>query len=74
MIIGILLIAFGILFFARAIELVDAEVFSVAWPLLLVVLGLSLLSHKLFGHSCDEKDCWRCQTVDWNNTPKRKKR
>lgn len=72
MMIGIVLIVIGVVFFAKALEFISADTLSVLWPLLLIVLGLSLISHKLFGHH-DAKGWWS-QTVDWNNKAKRSKR
>lgn len=63
MMIALLFIILGVTFFAQAAGLIPAGIASYIWPILLIVLGLGLLSHKTFGHSCNEKDCWRCREV-----------
>ncbi len=73
MFIGIVLIVTGLVFFARALGFLNAEQIGVLWPLLLIVLGLSFLSHRVFGHDHNGKNCWYCQTVKWNPNPKRKR-
>lgn len=73
MVIALVLIVIGLVFFARALGLVDQEALSIIWPLLLVVLGFSMLSHKMFGHEHTGKDCWYCRTVDLGAGKKSKK-
>jgi len=73
MVIGIVLIGIGLIFFAQALGFLKTEEIDVLWPLLLVVLGISLLSHKVFGHECTgSKKCWYCQTVDFGGGKRRK--
>ena len=71
MIVGIVLIVIGIMFFAQSLEFISAETMRVLWPLLLIVLGLTLLSHKMFGHDCAGKGCWCGGSVDWSNKKKK---
>ena len=73
MVIGLILIVIGLVFFAQALGFLPVESTKVLWPLLLIVLGLSLLSHKFFGHRCVGKECRYCEPVSWGNGGKRKK-
>jgi hypothetical protein len=71
MIFPLVIIALGIFFFARALGLVHDDQFEIIWPLALVVLGLSLLCHKMFGHNCNDKSCEWCKNVKWNSKKKK---
>ncbi|MAF81019.1 hypothetical protein CL628_03320 [bacterium] len=51
MLIGLVLIVTGLVFFAKALGLITGDVIEVLWPLLLIVLGLGMLSHHMFGHT-----------------------
>lgn len=73
MVIGLILIVTGLVFFAQALGFLPTESSKVLWPLLLIVLGLSMLSHKFFGHNCNSKDCRYCEPVTWGVTGKRRK-
>lgn len=64
MVIGIVLVVVGLMFFAQTLELVSAETMQVLWPLSLVVLGVVLLSHKALGHNCQGEKCWCGGAVD----------
>lgn len=76
MIIGLVLIVIGVVFFAQALGLLSGDVISVLWPLLVVVLGLSLISHKILGHECagNGKKCWCGGVVKWGMPKKAQKR
>lgn len=63
MIIPLVIIAFGIFFFAKSLGLVMEEQFAVIWPLVVIVLGLAMLCHKAFGHNCTSKNCEWCKSV-----------
>ena len=71
MLVGLVLIVIGAVFFAQALGLVQGETISILWPLLLIVLGLVMLSHKFLGHECAGKDCWCGGTINWNGKKKR---
>ncbi|MEX1997945.1 MAG: DUF5668 domain-containing protein [Candidatus Andersenbacteria bacterium] len=71
MTIGLILIVIGLVFFARALGYFEEQALNIIWPLLLVVLGLSMLSHKMFGHECKGKKCWYCENVNWSGGKKR---
>jgi len=49
MLIGLVLIVIGLVFFAKALGFITADTIDVLWPLLLVVLGFGMLSHRYFG-------------------------
>lgn len=66
MFIAFVLIILGVLFFARATNLISPELLNVIWPLVLIVIGLGLLSNRTFGHHCNDKNCWRCREVSMN--------
>jgi len=66
MVIGLMLIVIGLVFFAKALGFVTADTLSVLWPLLLIVLGLNMLSHHIFGH---HKSPWN----EIVGSPKKKK-
>lgn len=68
MIIGLILIVIGVVFFARALGYIEGDTLSILWPLMVIVLGLSLLSHKVLGHDCTGKNCWCGGTIDWANS------
>ena len=72
MFIALVLIIIGVLFFARAANLISPDMINVLWPLILIIIGLGLLSHKTFGHRCNDKDCWRCKEVALTDKKKRK--
>ena len=75
MIFPILLIAVGLFFFAKALGFdVANEFWSVLWPLVLVVLGITMVSHRNWGHACDDKTCWRCTEVSLEDSPKKSKK
>ena len=57
MVIGLILIVIGLVFFAQALGYITGDVINVLWPLLVVVLGLALITHKTFGHQCAGPDC-----------------
>lgn len=73
MFIPLILIVLGLFFFAKAIGVltVDALSLSVLWPLILVVAGLVMVSHNMFGHSCKGKACEWCKEVKLNGKSKR---
>jgi hypothetical protein len=73
MILGIVLIVLGLVFFARALGFIDTLSLNMAWPLLLVILGISLLSHKVLGHECTGKNCWCGGTIDWTGKKGKKR-
>lgn len=66
MIIAIVLIVLGLFFFARALGFVTDETLGILWPLLLVVIGLSMLSRRwMFGCNCGKKTCPECGEINW---------
>lgn len=72
MIIPLVVIALGIFFFAKSLGLVMMnDQLSIIWPLVLIVLGLSLLCHKMFGHNCTSKSCEWCQDVSLKKSKKK---
>lgn len=73
MIIPLVIIAFGIFFFAKSLGLVPEDQFNVIWPLVVIVLGLSMLSRKMFGHDCDTKNCEWCKDVTWTKSKGKRK-
>lgn len=72
MLIGLVLIVIGLVFFAQALGFLPVESAKILWPLLLIVVGLSMISHRFFGHRCDDTDCNYCTPVHWGNGKRRK--
>ena len=72
MLVGLILIVIGTVFFAQALGFLTGETLQVLWPLLLIVLGIVLLSHKALGHECKGKKCWCGGTLDWNDLKKKR--
>lgn len=70
MMLGVVLIVIGIVFFAKALGFIPGETMSILWPLLLVVLGLTMISHKVLGHSCEGKNCWCGGRINWSQKKK----
>lgn len=73
MLIGLVLIVIGLVFFAQALGFLPAENAKILWPLLLIVVGLSMVSHRFFGHNCDDKSCRYCMPVNWGAGGKKRK-
>ncbi len=75
MIVPLLLIVVGAAYFAQALGLltISATTFNLLWPLVLVVVGLSMISHRKYGHLCTAKDCAWCQKVEFTETKKKRK-
>lgn len=73
MILPLLLIAIGLIFFARTLGYITADTINVLWPLILVVVGLSMVSNHWFGHHCNVKDCWRCQEISFGDKSKKRR-
>ncbi|MBI3255445.1 MAG: hypothetical protein HYZ63_00565 [Candidatus Andersenbacteria bacterium] len=73
MTLALVLILFGVAFFAKTLGFISMDTLNVLWPLLLVVLGLSMVSHHWFGHRCNDKECWRCAEISFENKPKKKR-
>lgn len=73
MMVGLALIVIGIVFFAQALGFIPGDAMGMLWPLLVVVLGLTLLSHKVLGHVCGGKGCWCGGRINWTNGGSRKK-
>lgn len=71
MVVGLVLIVIGVVFFAQSLGFIQDETMQIIWPLLVIVLGLTLLSHKVLGHDCQGKGCWCGGSIDWGT--KRKK-
>ena len=67
MLIAILLILIGVVFFAHALGYIDDVSLGLLWPLLLVALGFSMLSHRMFGHGSES---WEAKP---SNKSKKKK-
>lgn len=72
MLVGLVLIVIGAVFFAQSLGLIQGETLNVLWPLLLIVLGIVLLSHKVFGHECEGKTCWCGGNVTWGDNKKKR--
>lgn len=72
MVLALSLIVIGIVFFARALGLIEQNAFDIIWPLILIVGGLSLVTHKWFGHHCSDKECWRCHSIVLGKSSKKK--
>lgn len=73
MTVALVLVVIGLIFFARSLGYVDDDTISILWPLLLVIVGLSMVSHRWFGHRCDDKDCWRCSEINFGDKPKKRR-
>lgn len=71
MIMGLVLIVIGLVFFAQALGFIQGETLNILWPLLLVVLGIALLSHKALGHDCAGKNCWCGGNINWSDRKKK---
>jgi hypothetical protein len=71
MLVGLVLIVIGTVFFAQALGFIQGETLSVLWPLLVIVLGIVLLSHKALGHECEGKNCWCGGNVNWSGKKKK---
>lgn len=74
MLVGLILIVIGLVFFAQALGYIQGDTINILWPLLVVVLGIGLLSHKVLGHDCSGKDCWCGGAVDWSSKGKKKRK
>lgn len=71
MIIPFVLIAIGLIFFARALGYIGDEVINVLWPLLLVIIGLGMMSNRYLGACCEDGTCAACHI---NGTAKKKRK
>jgi hypothetical protein len=72
MTLALVLIVFGLVFFAKTLGFIDSETLNVLWPLLLVILGISMVSHHWFGHRCNDKECWRCAEISFDKKGKKR--
>ena len=73
MFIGLILIVIGVVFLAKALGLVTTDAMSIIWPTLVIILGLSIMTHHRLGHSCKGKDCCGGK-FDLGGTPKKGKK
>ncbi len=73
MTLALVLIAFGLVFFAKTLGFIDTDTLNVLWPLLLVIVGLSMVSNRWFGHHCDDKNCWRCTEISFDGSKKKRR-
>lgn len=69
MVVGILLIVIGLVFFAKALGYIAGETLNVLWPLILIVIGFSLLSNRLLGEGHKR---WY-EHVHWDSNAKKKR-
>ncbi len=69
MVIGILMIVLGLVFFAKALGFIEGETLHVLWPLILIVLGFSLIGNRMLGGG---RSRWY-EHVHWENKKKRSK-
>lgn len=74
MIIPLLLIAIGLVFFARSLGFITDEVINVLWPLLLVVIGLGMMSNRYLGSCCEDGTCGACKINTGSGAKKGKRR
>jgi len=72
MLIGLVLVTIGIVFFARALGYIEGDTLNVLWPLLLIVLGIGMISNRAMGHQCKGGSCWCGGEVDWSKKKKKK--
>jgi len=73
MFIGLILVVIGLVFFGKALGLITTDAISIIWPLLVIVLGISMITHHRFGHHCKGKDCCGGK-VSWGSTPAKSKK
>ena len=71
MIIALILIVIGVVFFAKALGFIENNTVDVLWPLLLVVVGFAMLSHRRFRTCCEDGTCTLCR-VDGGAGKKRR--